>query len=130
MSNPSNIDLETFKEYEAVAEALRPYIEAARTGDGALARSAFFGHAHVVGSINGEFSNLDADGFGEAVSSMGASGDVQHRIVSIEVSGPAAAARVEFFNWGGFRFTDFFVLYKHDSQWQISGKVYDSHGSN
>lgn len=130
MANPNNNEAETFKEYEAIADALRPYIEAAKSGDGAHGRTAFFDHAHIVGSVNGEFSNMDADAFKDAISSMGASPEVQHRIVSIDVSGPAASARVEFFNWGGFRFTDFFVLYKHDGPWKISGKVYDSHSNN
>ena len=130
MATPNNNEAETFTEYEAVAEALRPYVEAAKTGDGALGRTAFFDHAHIVGSVHGEFSNMDADAFKDAISSMGPSTEVQHRIVSIDVSGPAAAAKVEFFNWCGFRFTDFFVLYKHDGQWKISGKVYDSHASN
>lgn len=131
MTNPnSNNDAESFAEYEAVAEALCPYIEAAKSGDGVLCRTAFFDHAHIVGSVNGEFSNLGADPFKDAVSSMGPSPEMQHRIVSIDVSGPAAAAKVEFINRGGFRFTDFFVLYKHDGQWKISGKVYDSHSNN
>lgn len=128
MSNQN--ETESFAENEAVAEALRPYIESAKSGDGALCRTAFFDHAHIVGSVNGEFSNLGADAFKDAVSSMGTSPKIQHRIVSIDVSGPAAAAKVEFINWGGFRFTDFFVLYKHDGQWKISGKVYDSHSNN
>lgn len=38
-----------------------------------------------------------------------------NRVVDV-ISGPAAAAKVEFINWFGFRFTDFFVLYKHDGQ--------------
>jgi hypothetical protein len=130
MANLNSDEAKTFTEYKAVAEALQPYIEAAKTGDGAYGRTAFFDHAHIVGSINGEFSQMGADAFSDAVSSMGASKEVQHRIVSIDVSGPAAAARVEFFNWGGFRFTDFFVLYKHEGQWKISGKVYDSHSNN
>lgn len=130
MANVNNNEAETFTAYKAVAEALRPYIEAAKSGDGALGRTVFFDHAHIVGSVDGEFSNMDADAFKDAITSTGPSEDVQHRIVSIDVSGPAAAAKVEFFDWGGFRFTDFFVLYKHDDQWKISGKVYDSHSNN
>jgi hypothetical protein len=64
------------------------------------------------------------------VTSIGSSPDVQHQIVWIDVSGPAAAAKVEFINWAGFRFTDFFVLYKNNDAWKISGKVYDSHSNN
>ena len=120
----------SFSEYKAVEAALQPYIESAKTGDGALSRTAFYDHAHIVGSVNGTFDNATADEFKEAVNGIGASPEVQHHIAWIDISGPAAAARVEFINWSGFRFTDFFVLYKQDGQWKISGKVYDSHSQN
>ena len=84
----------------------------------------------MVGSIKGEFYNMDADSFKGAVADGGPSPEVQHHIAWIDISGPAAAAKVEFINWGGFRFTDFFVLYKNEGQWKISGKVYDTHSQN
>ena len=120
----------SFAEYKAVAKALQPYIDAAKSGDGELTRTAFFDHAHIVGSIGGQFYNMDADTFKSAVSQGGASADVEHHIAWIDISGPAAAAKIEFIHWSGNRFTDFFVLYKHDGQWRISGKVYDSHANN
>ena len=136
-STPSTLTPQTeadeahsFAELAAVAKALQPYIESAKTGDGALSRSAFYDHAHVVGSIGGDFMNITADQFGTAVQDGGPSPEVQHHISWIDISGPAAAARVDFINWLGLRFTDFFVLYKHDGEWKISGKVFDSHSKN
>lgn len=123
-------EADSFTEYKAVEKALRPYIESAATGDGDVNRTVFFDHAHIVGSINGEFYNMDADTFKGAVAQGGPSPEVQHHISWIDISGPAAAAKVEFINWSGNRFTDFFVLYKHDGEWKISGKVYDSHSNN
>lgn len=123
-------EVASFKEYQAVADALKPYIDSAKTGSGKLTRTAFFDHAHIVGSVGGEFYNMDADTFAGAVESGGPAPDVEHRIAWIDISGSAAAAKVEFINWGGNRFTDFFVLYKHDGQWKISGKVYDAHSNN
>lgn len=123
-------EAQSFAEYKAVEAALQPYIESAKTGDGALCRTAFYDHAHIVGSVNGTFYDLDADTFQGAVNETGASPDVQSHIAWIDISGPAAAAKVEFINWAGFRYTDFFVLYKQDGQWKISGKVYDSHAQN
>jgi len=120
----------SFAEIQAVTKALQPYIIAAKTGDGDLSRTAFLDHANIVGSVAGEYSAPDADAFAANVSSTGASPEVQHRIAWIDISGPAAAAKVEFINWSGFRFTDFFVLYKKDGEWKISGKVYDSHSNN
>jgi len=123
-------DAASFAAYEEVAKALQPYIDAAKSGDGDLSRSAFYDHAHIVGSIGGNFYNMTADEFRGAVAEGGPSANVRHRIAWIDISGPAAAAKVEFIDWGGLRFTDFFVLYKKDGKWQISGKVYDSHSQN
>lgn len=123
-------EVHNFGEYKAIVEALQPYIKSAANGDGTEIRTAFYDHAHIVGSIGGEFYNMNADTFGVAVTQGGPSPDVQHQIAWIDISGPAAAAKVEFIDWGGNRFTDFFVLYKYDGQWKISGKVYDSHSNN
>ncbi|MFK7802129.1 MAG: nuclear transport factor 2 family protein [Anaerolineae bacterium] len=120
----------SFTEYGAIVEALKPYIDSAKTGDGGVIRTAFYDHAHIVGSLDGTFYDMDVDAFAGAVQEGGASEEVEHHIAWINISGPAAAARVEFSNWLGTRFTDFFVLYKQDGQWKISGKVYDSHSKN
>ncbi|WP_299732307.1 nuclear transport factor 2 family protein [uncultured Tateyamaria sp.] len=124
------VEQQSFDEYAAIEEALQPYITAARTGEGPLTRSAFYDHAHILGSIGGTVYNLDADTFAGAVAEGGPSENVRHHIAWINVSGPAAAARVEFIDWGGNRFTDFFILYKEEGAWKISGKVYDSHTNN
>lgn len=121
---------QSFSDYKAVAQALEPYIAGAKTGNGKHLRTAFFDHAHIVGSHNGTFLNSDADQFKKSISAGGPSPDVQHHIAWIDISGPAAAAKVEFINWRGNRFTDFFVLYQHNGEWKISGKVYDAHSKN
>ena len=125
-----NNDAQSFNEYKEVEKALQPYITSAGTGDGELSRSTFYDHAHIVGSIDGGFSNMTADEFGKAVTSGGPSENVKYHIAWIDISGPAAAAKVEFIDWSGLRFTDFFVLYKKEGEWKISGKVYDSHSRN
>lgn len=123
-------EAKSFNDYQEVLKALEPYINGARKGDGKLSRTAFLDHAHIVGSIGGEFQNNTADEFGNAVTSLGEAPNIQHHVAWIDISGPAAAAKVEFLDWKGFRFTDFFVLYKKDNQWKISGKTYDSHSNN
>ena len=133
----SNVTVETkadeaqnFAVYADIVEALQPYIKSAKSGDGNLTKTAFFDHAHIIGSVGGEFYDLDLETFSGLVTEGGESPNVKHHIAWIDVSGPAAAAKVEFIDWSGHRFTDFFVLYKHDNQWKISGKVYDSHSNN
>ncbi len=130
METKNNNDLQSFNDYQEVLKALEPYIKSAATGDGKLSTTAFYEHAHIVGSIDGEYSDLTVNQFGDAVSATGASDNIRHHIAWIDISGPAAAAKVEFHDWAGLRFTDFFVLYKKDGSWKISGKVYDSHSRN
>jgi hypothetical protein len=125
-----NKELQSFNDYKDIAKALEPYINSAKSGDGKLSQSAFYDHAHIVGSIEGQVYNMTADEFGDAVSEGGPSENVKYHIAWIDISGPAAAAKVEFYDWNGFRFTDFFVLFKKDGEWKISGKVYDSHNKN
>lgn len=125
----SATETQSFDEYEAVVKALTPYITSAKTGEGDVARSAFYDHARIVGSINGEVATMDPDSYAAAVEGN-ESPDVRHRIAWIDISGPAAAAKVEFIDWVGFRFTDFFVLFKQDGEWKISSKVFDSHDKN
>lgn len=126
----NQVEKQSFNEIKAVTKALEPYITSAKTGDGKLSISNFFKHAHIVGSIQGTYYNMTTDEFSGAINQGGPSENVQHHIAWIDISGPAAAAKVEFIDWNGLRFTDFFVLYKKDGEWKISGKVYDSHSNN
>ncbi|MCH9649473.1 MAG: nuclear transport factor 2 family protein [Deltaproteobacteria bacterium] len=128
-SRTANDEAQSFAEYLGVVTALQPYIDAAKTGHVEHMRASFYDHAHIIGSMEGTIHNLDADEFAGVVKGN-ESPNVEHHLAWIDISGPAAAARVEFLNWNGFRFTDFFVLYKQDGKWKISGKVYDSHNKN
>ncbi len=123
----SSNDAATFREYDAIKKTLHLYIDNAGPSNGEAMRPAFYDHARVVGSIEGTVYNMTADEFEEAVSSGEASPNIEYHIAWIDVSGNAAAAKLEFLDWGGHRFTDFFILYKEDGAWKISGKVYDSH---
>ena len=122
-------ETQSFDEYEAVVKALTPYIASAKTGEGDVAHSAFYDYARIVGSINGQVSIMDPDSYAAAVEGS-ESPDVRYRITWIDISGPAAAAKVEFIDWAGFRFTDFFLLFKQDGEWKISSKVFNSHDKN
>jgi hypothetical protein len=117
----------SFAEYQAIAAAIQPYIDGARTGDGEGMRKAFFDHARIVGTLDGKPINMTADEFCAFISQVGGSPEVKSYIRSIDFEGNAASARVEFENWGGVRYTDFFVLFKENGTWKISGKVYSSH---
>lgn len=113
-----------------VAAALQPYIDAARSGQASATRASWHNSARIVGSVDGAFLVNTPDQLIAWTDATGASPGLESQIVSIEIVGPAAAARIEFANWAGFRFTDFFVLNKLRGKWRIIGKVFDTHGRN
>lgn len=119
--------IDEFKEYRAIAAALEPYIQSAKSGDGTQARSAFYDHAPIVGSMGGSFAVMNVDDYKNAVNHGGSSPDFEHHIAWIDVSGDAAAVKLESDNWLGVRFTDFLILNKHNGEWKISGKVFNAH---
>ncbi|MGF1583520.1 MAG: nuclear transport factor 2 family protein [Gemmataceae bacterium] len=117
----------SFDEYVAIVVTLQPYIDAAKTGHGALMHSVWFDHARAVGSLGGNSINLNPDEFTALIDSVSGSPNAQSRIASIDYQGNTASARIEFYDWGGVRYTDFFVPCKQDGKWKISGKVYANH---
>ncbi len=123
-------EVQSFAEYNSVAKTLELYLTAGKLGDGKLITTAFFDHAHIVGSSKGNFLNNDLKTFEKAVNRTGPAPEIQHHVAWIDISGPSAAAKVEIINWAGSRFTDYYVLFKKDDEWKISGKVYDSHSNN
>lgn len=61
----------SFAEYDAIKAALQIYIDAAKPGDGALSKSAFYDHAHIVGPVEGTYYEMGPETFGGAVSAGG-----------------------------------------------------------
>lgn len=120
----------SFVEHEAVVATLMPYIEAAKTGETGEMRKVFYDHARVIGSSEGDAVDVDIDTFASLVTQGGPSPEVQHHIALVDITGSAAVAKVEFRNWGGARYTDYFTLYKSEGVWKIANKVYDAHSKN
>ena len=129
MSNQET-EYQSFHELQEIKKAIQPYIGSAKSGNADQGLSAFYDHALIVGAVGGNFSVGTTAQFKQAFSQMGASPDVQSEIAWIDISGPAAVAKVEFYNWQGFRFTDYLSLFKHENQWKVSGKVFDAHSKN
>ena len=120
-------ETESFAIPQAIAETLQRYIDGARTGDIALLRSAFTDSARVSGSYSGKPVSWTLPEFCDAVANGGAAPGLEARVVSMEQAGGAAMARLEALNWRGTRYTDFFVLVRHDNGWLIDSKVFFAH---
>ena len=122
-----NDEIESFSIPGAIAETLQRYIDGARNGDIALLRSAFAEGARVSGNYGGKPVTWSLDEFCDAVGSGGPAPGLQARIVGIETAGSAAMARLEALDWRGTRYTDFFVMIRHDGRWLIDSKVFHAH---
>lgn len=119
-----------FSEFDAIAEALKPYLESANTGEGAAMRGTWHDSAHVIGALHGEDHDMDADTFCSVIDEYDASPEAKVRIASIDVSGRAAAVRVESVDWLGARFTDFLTMFKTSEGWKITSKVFNAYSSS
>lgn len=125
-----NKNEQSFREYEAIKQAMKSYLETTKTSDANGLANDWFEHAHVVGSVDGQAINLTRDEAIGAISEMGTSPNVEHQFVWIDIQGNAAALRIDSINWAGFQFADFFLLYKIEGKWKVSGKVFDAYNRN
>lgn len=111
-----NVNEKSFREYQAIENALKSYLDTTKTSDASGMTNDWYEHARVVGSVDGQAVNITRDQAIESIASMGTSPDVEHKFVWIDVQGNAAAVRIDSINWAGFQFADFFVLSKVDGQ--------------
>jgi hypothetical protein len=120
-------EAESYATYDAIQATLENYMEGARTGSPQLMRLAFLETARIQGSYGGEPADLTLDAFCERIGAGGPAVDLQARVVTINLQGTAAVARLEANNWRGFRYTDFFVLLQRSDGWKIASKVFFAH---
>ncbi len=114
-------------EHGAIAEAIQPYIDGAKSGKGDDMKPAFHKDATVFGYVG-------ADLFAGPIQQLFAWNDengpatgLQARIASIDLVDTVATVRLELDNWTGYRFTDLFTLLKVDGEWKIMNKVFHLH---
>lgn len=124
MSKPEYIS-----EYAAIVEVLNKYNEGCKQARSSIMKPAFNEQATIFGvdaegkltggAIQGLFDGID--------SAFRPSPDARGAIVSIDIVGIAASARVDTNDICGFCFTDFFHLLKVQCKWTIVSKIYHNH---
>jgi hypothetical protein len=120
-------EAESYTTYEAIAAALQRYIDAARSGSGSDMRRAFAENARVQGTYGGKPVDWSLSEFCDLIDKNGPAAGLVARSVAIDHQGNAAMARLEAQNWRGTRYTDFFLLVRHDGPWRISNKIFFAH---
>lgn len=112
---------------EAIATAVRLYVEGAASGDAGKLREAFHEHARMFGSLNGTRYDVPIAEMIELEERAPRNSDGKYSavITSIVQAGDVASATVEEDGcWGTASFTSFLSLMKIEGRWQIVSKVF------
>ncbi len=119
---------EDIKEYNAVENIAKKFVEAVRNGNSALVKPYFYDKACFFGQLNEkEYQSGHIQAFYDTVDSYGATGsDYIARVDVISLEKTIASVRVIEDNWHGYKFTDFLILNKINGEWKIVAKVYDT----
>ncbi|NHB91218.1 nuclear transport factor 2 family protein [Photorhabdus cinerea] len=124
MNNPTYI-----QEYNSIVEVINKYKEGCAKANSDMMKPAFNEQATIFGvdddnklvggPIQGLFDIID--------NTFCPSPETKIVIVSIDIVGTAASARIDMDDLSGFRFTDFLNLLKVDGKWTIVSKIYHTH---
>jgi hypothetical protein len=109
----------------AVRAPVEAYLRGHATGDGEEWRKAFHPSAMVTGIRDGKLQSMTAPDFVSRAAGKPPADEAQRRrrIVSIDVSGDAAVAKVEL-DYPKVFFVDYLSLLKIDGEWKIAQKTY------
>lgn len=118
-------------EYQAIVEVLNKYNEGCKQAKSSIMKPAFNEQATMFsvdgdhkltgGAIQTLFDGIDS-GFQPSPEAQGV-------IVSVDIVGTAASARIDTNNVSGFCFTDFFHLLKVDDKWIVVSKIFHTHSA-
>ena len=111
-------------EHEAIAKTIQRYIDGGKTGRGADMKPAFHADATIFGYIGADLLAGPIQQLFDWNDQNGPATELQSQIVSIDLMGTIATARLELDHWTGHRFTDMFTLLKVDEGWKIISKVF------
>ena len=112
-------------EQEAITRALQHYIDGAKSGRSSEMRLAFHESATILGYEGKSLFGGPIQKLYDWHEKNGPARELEAQIVSIDIAGSAATARLELNNWTGTRYTDFFTLLKVDDTWKIMSKVFN-----
>ncbi len=113
--------------HDAVAKAIQPYIDGAKSGSGTDMKAAFHKDATIFGYAGGDLFAGPIQQLFDWSDANGPAAELHARIASIDVVNTVATVRLELNNLGGSRYTDLFTLLKVDGKWKIMNKVFHLH---
>lgn len=116
------------KEYNAVENLGRKFVEAVRTGNAEIIKPHFYEKAVFFGQLNEiEYQSGAISQFYDVLKEYGPVGsDYIARVDVLSVEKTIATVRVIEDNWHGYKFTDLLIMNKIQGEWKIVAKVYDT----
>lgn len=117
------------QDYQAIVAVLNKYNEGCKQADSSIMKPAFNAQATMFssdaegklagGGIQALFDGIDT--------AFRPSPQAQGAIVTVDIVGTAASARIDTNDVSGFCFTDFFHLLKIEGKWTIVSKIFHTH---
>ncbi|WGW12577.1 nuclear transport factor 2 family protein [Saxibacter everestensis] len=118
------------QEYNAVLETLAKYIEGCAKAEGSLMRPAFHPDAVMFSAADSAVIRVPVyDDLFDGIDNDFKPSTPSSAVVTVDIVGNVASARVDSDDVDGFRFSDFFHLLNADGQWQIVAKTFYTHPS-
>jgi hypothetical protein len=118
----------TMTDAEQIAQKISGYTQGCATGDGVHFKAAFHPDARMFGHVGPDRYDEPILGGMDAAVADQPVGEYDSRILSIDVSGDAAAVKLAESRFWGQDFIDFFLLARIDGEWQIVGKSFNHSG--
>lgn len=111
-------------EYPAVAQAVNYYLEGGTNNDFEMLKKAFHETATMKFIANGEeYREVNAIEFFKNGMKPGPKQNRKTRIVSVDIAGDAAFAKLEI-EYATFTFVDYMHLLKIEEEWKIVSKIF------
>lgn len=122
---PAVAPAQSGSEEAAVRRALEHYLQGHATGDGNHHRMAFFPQANLYFVRSGALTIWTSEEYANNAPGKPAADEAQRkrRIVSIDITGTAAMAKIEL-DYPTVRFVDYMSLLKVNNEWRIIAKIF------
>ena len=117
------------EEYPAIAKAVNYYLEGGTNNDFETLKKAFHETATMKYMTDGNYNEVNAIEFFGQRMKAGPPQNRITRIVSIDVAGSAAYAKLEI-EYPTFTFIDYMHLLKIDEEWKIVSKIFYRQGKD
>ncbi|WP_353951546.1 nuclear transport factor 2 family protein [Knoellia sp. S7-12] len=115
------------QEYNAVVEALTKYLQGCAKGDSSIMQPAFHPDAAMFSVAESAVVRAPIQALFEGIDNEFEPSTPNSAIVTVDIVGTVASARVDSDDLAGFRFSDFFHLLKTNDEWQIVAKTFHTH---